>query len=195
MQLVFSVSVSVCLHFYDWCNQFSWLCSYWWKLVILAPFLYIWHMKCMTCSTCFPSCFSTPPGLLPKILPDFLLCCLTFLFWSLWLVIMVVPFLSKMASTMLNTRIISSFVQLVFQVLPFLSKMASTMLNTSVISSFLQLVFQVVLLLSKITSTLLYFTIFHCTLTWESSLFNNCPHFCAIFDLWQSCIKHLGENI
>ena len=54
---------------------------------------------------------------------------------------MVVPFLSEMASTMLNTSIISSFLQLVFQVVPFLSKMASTMLNTSVISSFLQLVF------------------------------------------------------
>ena len=47
------------------------------------------------------------------------LCCLTFLLRPLQLGMLVVPFLTKVPSTMLNTRIISSFLQLVILVVPF----------------------------------------------------------------------------
>ena len=55
--------------------------------------------------------------LLPILLPASLLCCLTFLFQLLQQVVLVVPFFLKMASTMLNTSIISRILRLVFQVI------------------------------------------------------------------------------
>ena len=90
----------------------------------------------MTCTTGFPGCFTALPEVLPEILPDFLLCCLTFLLRWLQLVMMVVPFLTKVASTMLNTSIISGFLQLVVTVVPFLPEMASTMISIPVFPVF-----------------------------------------------------------
>ena len=54
---------------------------------------------------------------LSVILPIFLPCCLTFFIQPLQLVVLVEPFSPKMASTMLNTSVIFSFLRLVFQVI------------------------------------------------------------------------------